>query len=77
MQFCVVSDTLNKIELNCLVTYRCLLYVAQGNQPDISFAVNTLNRFNKNHTDAQWTAANRISRTAGYKGLEVSLCQKW
>lgn len=40
----------------------CLLYVAQGTRPDISFAVNTLSRFNKNPTAAHWTAVKRICR---------------
>lgn len=39
-----------------------LLYVAQGTRPDISFAVNTLSRFNKNPTAAHWSAVKRIFR---------------
>lgn len=39
-----------------------LLYVAQGTRPDISFAVNTLSRFNKNPTASHWAAVKRIFR---------------
>lgn len=39
-----------------------LLYLAQGTQPDISFAVNTMSRFNKDYTAAHWTAVKRIFR---------------
>ncbi|CAH2109110.1 unnamed protein product [Euphydryas editha] len=39
----------------------CLLYIAQGTRPDISFAVNTL-RFNKEPRAEHWTAVKRVMR---------------
>lgn len=49
-----------------------LLYVAQGTRPDISFAVNTLSRFNKNPTTAHWAAVKRILRyLQGTKDLKL------
>lgn len=49
-----------------------LLYVAQGTRPDISFAVNTLSRFNKNPTTAHWSEVKRIFRyLQGTKDLKL------
>ncbi|GBP64177.1 Retrovirus-related Pol polyprotein from transposon TNT 1-94 [Eumeta japonica] len=50
-----------------------LLYVAQGTRPDISFAVNTLSRFNKNPTAEHWNAVKRIFRyLQGTKDLKLT-----
>lgn len=50
----------------------CLLYLAQITRPDISYAVNTLSRFNKNPTAEHWTAVKRIFRyLQGTKNLKL------
>ncbi|GBP97193.1 Retrovirus-related Pol polyprotein from transposon RE2; Endonuclease RE2 [Eumeta japonica] len=45
----------------------------QGTRPDISFAVNTLSRFNKNPTAEHWNAVKRIFRyLQGTKDLKLT-----
>lgn len=39
-----------------------LLYLAQGTRPDITFAVNSVSRFNNDPGKAHWTAVKRIFR---------------
>jgi Reverse transcriptase (RNA-dependent DNA polymerase) len=39
-----------------------LLYIAQCTRPDISFAVNDVSRFNKQHSETHWIAVKRIMR---------------
>lgn len=49
-----------------------LLYVAQGTRPDISFAVNTMSRFNNNFSAVHWAAVKRILRyLQGTKHLKL------
>lgn len=40
----------------------CLLYLVQGTQSDIAFAVGNVSRFNTNHGQVHWTAVKRIFR---------------
>lgn len=40
----------------------CLLYLSQGTRPDISYAVNTLSRFNANPEMQHWVTLKRIFR---------------
>lgn len=50
-----------------------LLYLANATRPDISFAVNNLSRFNKNHSEAHWRAVKRIFRyLRGTSNLKLS-----
>lgn len=52
------------------------MYLAQITRPDISFAVKTLSRFNKNPTVAHWTAVKRIFRyLQGTKELKLVYTQ--
>lgn len=39
-----------------------LLYISQGTRPDITYAVNTVSKFNNNPGKAHWIAAKRILR---------------
>lgn len=51
----------------------CLLYIAQGTRPDISFAVNTLSRFNKAPRAEHWTAVKRVLRyLQGTKDMKLT-----
>lgn len=51
----------------------CLLYIAQGTRPDISFAVNTLSRFNKEPRIEHWTAVKRVLRyLQGTKDMKLT-----
>ncbi|KAJ8709663.1 hypothetical protein PYW08_009667 [Mythimna loreyi] len=51
----------------------CLLYIAQGTRPDISFAVNTLSRFNKEPRAEHWTAVKRVLRyLKGTKDMKLT-----
>ncbi|CAH2083649.1 unnamed protein product [Euphydryas editha] len=51
----------------------CLLYIAQGTRPDISFAVNTLSRFNKEPRAEHWTAVKRVMRyLQGTKDMKLT-----
>lgn len=40
----------------------CLLFIAQGTRPDISFAVNCLSRYNKEPKSEHWAAVKRVLR---------------
>ncbi|XP_046472611.1 uncharacterized protein [Neodiprion pinetum] len=39
-----------------------ILYVAQGTRPDLSYAINTVSKFNNNPGKAHWSAVKRILR---------------
>lgn len=50
-----------------------LLYISQGTRPDITYAVNTVSKYNSNPGKAHWTAVKRIIRYL--KGTsEAKLC---
>lgn len=40
----------------------CLLYLARGTRPDISYAVNLVSRFNNSYKQSHWIAVKRIMR---------------
>lgn len=53
-----------------------LLYISQGTRPDITYAVNTVSKFNHNPGRAHWVAVKRILRYL--KGtIDAKLSEAW
>jgi Reverse transcriptase (RNA-dependent DNA polymerase)/GAG-pre-integrase domain/gag-polypeptide of LTR copia-type len=76
----VDKSTLSKLDVERLakIPYRslvgCLIYLAIGTRPDISYAVQQLSQFLDSYTYGHWTAAIRVVRyLKGTRDLELTL----
>jgi Reverse transcriptase (RNA-dependent DNA polymerase)/GAG-pre-integrase domain len=66
------TERLTKIPYRSLVG--CLIYLAVGTRPDISYAVQQLSQFLDNYSNTHWTAAVRVVRyLRGTRDLELTL----
>jgi Reverse transcriptase (RNA-dependent DNA polymerase) len=66
------AERLTKIPYRSLVG--CLIYLAVGTRPDISYAVQQLSQFLDNYSNTHWTAAVRVVRyLKGTRDLELTL----